>query len=71
MSAEERSLKSTARENESSPAPHLKNNRVVARYGQAFHVRTFVETGTYLGEVVDAVRDKFVKIFSIELEHHL
>jgi hypothetical protein len=54
-----------------NPAPNLIDQRVVARYGQAFHMRTFVETGTYLGEMVDAVRDKFEKIFSVELDRRL
>jgi hypothetical protein len=41
---------------------------VLARVQQEFpYIRAFVETGTYHGETVDAVKDKFDLVMSVEL----
>ncbi len=40
----------------------------VRSYGRAHRLRTLVETGTYMGEMVFAVRRDFDRIYSIELE---
>ncbi len=40
-------------------------------YGRRYRVRVFVETGTYLGDMVAAVRDAFGTIHSIELSPEL
>lgn len=51
--------------------PHLLKQRVVLEYAQAFGLSTLVETGTYYGEMIAAVRRRFRKIYSIELDPHL
>lgn len=54
-----------------SPPPHLVKQRVVVEYGRRFGLRTLIETGTYTGLMVDACRNRFSRIFSIELDHTL
>jgi hypothetical protein len=43
----------------------------IEEYRKKFHTETLVETGTYLGEMVEAQRDHFKKIYSIELSEKL
>ena len=48
--------------------PHILKQRIVKEYADRYSIRTFVETGTYLGDMVAATRGKFDKIVSIELD---
>jgi len=50
------------------PPPHLAKLAVVVDYAQRFGLRTFVETGTNLGYMVDSVKDVFVRVISIEID---
>jgi len=54
-----------------SPTPHLAKQQVIAEYQQKYDYRLFVETGTYLGKMVEAQRKRFEKIISIELGSEL
>jgi hypothetical protein len=47
-------------------SPHLLKQNVVRDYGAAFGLRTLVETGTYYGEMVAAIKRNFDSIYSIE-----
>lgn len=47
-------------------APHLLKQKVVREYGEKFAFKTLVETGTYYGEMVAAMRGHFDRIYSIE-----
>ncbi|MGB8783938.1 MAG: hypothetical protein ACLP0H_12420 [Terriglobales bacterium] len=47
-------------------SPHLLKQRVVREYGERFGLKTLVETGTYYGEMVAAMKGCFAKIYSIE-----
>ena len=49
-------------------SPHLLKQRVVREFGERFHLRTLVETGTYYGEMVVAMRNRFERIYSIEYD---
>lgn len=49
-----------------SRSPHLLKQKVVREYGQRFGLQTLVETGTYYGEMVAAMKDRFERIYSIE-----
>jgi hypothetical protein len=49
-----------------SRAPHLLKQKVVREYGEKFGLKTLVETGTYYGEMVAAMKDRFDQIYSIE-----
>jgi hypothetical protein len=53
------------------PSPHRYKQLTVLEYGRRFSVRVFVETGTYLGDMVRAVQDVFARIYSIELSPEL
>jgi len=52
------------------PGPKVKQE-YVKEYGKCFGMRTFVETGTYLGDMVNAVKKDFSTIYSIELSKEL
>jgi hypothetical protein len=53
------------------PASFLQKQTLITRMGREHGVKTFVETGTYLGEMIDAQRDHFQKLISIELSSEL
>ena len=47
-------------------SPHLLKQKVVREYGEKFGPKTLVETGTYYGEMVAAMKNRFDRIYSIE-----
>jgi hypothetical protein len=47
-------------------SPHLLKQKTVQRYGEKFGLRILIETGTYYGEMVSAIRPRFDAIYSIE-----
>jgi hypothetical protein len=47
-------------------SPHLLKQRVVREYGDRFGLKTLVETGTYYGEMVAAMKGRFDHIYSVE-----
>src|SRR5271154_7525057 len=49
-----------------SRSPHLLKQKVVREYGEKFGLKTLVETGTYYGEMVAAMKHRFDRIYSIE-----
>ena len=49
-----------------SRSPHLLKQKVVREYGERFGLKTLVETGTYYGEMVAAMKRRFERIYSIE-----
>lgn len=51
--------------------PHLHKKRIILEYAIAYNLKTLVETGTFLGEMVADVREYFDKIISIELSEAL
>ena len=53
------------------PAPSLVKQRIVRHYAKRFRLRTLVETGTYLGDMIEATRDTFDRIYSVELDKAL
>lgn len=53
------------------PPPNLVKQRIVNRYGRDYAVKTLVETGTFLGDMVHACRKNFDRIVSIELDPQL
>jgi len=50
------------------PPPHLLKQRTVKEYARRFSIGTLVETGTYLGAMINATKDTFSRIYSIELD---
>ena len=49
-------------------SPHLLKQKVVRAYGEKFGLKTLVETGTYYGEMVAAMKRRFDRIYSIEFD---
>jgi hypothetical protein len=53
------------------PVPHMAKQRIVKAYAIRYGLETFVETGTYLGDMIWAVRRTFREIHSVELDPSL
>jgi hypothetical protein len=51
-----------------NPPPHVLKVRVMRDYARRYGTREFVETGTYLGDTIEAVRQIFAHIYSIEID---
>jgi hypothetical protein len=52
-------------------SPHLLKQRTVREYAQRYGLRVLVETGTYYGEMVAAMKAHFDRIYSVEYESQL
>ena len=52
-------------------SPHLLKQRTVREYAERFGLRVLVETGTYYGEMVAAMKKRFTEIYSVEYDHAL
>jgi hypothetical protein len=55
----------------SGALPSLRKRRLLRSVGRRFGLKVLVETGTYLGDTVAAVRRDFRHVYSIELGHEL
>lgn len=53
------------------PPPHIVKQKVIEEYAAKTGVGVLVETGTYLGDMVEAQKNRFTKIYSIELSERL
>ncbi|HVF48706.1 MAG TPA: hypothetical protein VNA19_01390 [Pyrinomonadaceae bacterium] len=53
------------------PPPHVVKQLAIKQYQKRFNLGVFVETGTYLGEMVEAMRARFRKVYSVELSAEL
>lgn len=53
------------------PPPHIVKQMAIEEYRKKFYTEILVETGTYLGDMVEAQRNHFKKIYSIELSERL
>jgi hypothetical protein len=51
----------------SVPVPHNIKSDTIKYYAKKFQIKMFIETGTFLGKMVIAVKDTFESIISIEL----
>jgi hypothetical protein len=52
-------------------SPHLVKQHTVREYAQRYGLRVLVETGTYYGEMVAAMKHRFAEIFSVEFDSQL
>lgn len=59
------------RSNNPVPVPHVVKQNIIHKYKNKYHIHTFIESGTYLGDMVWAQRNNFDKIYSIELSKEL
>jgi hypothetical protein len=53
------------------PPPHAVKQKIVKFYAAKFKLQNFIETGTYMGEMIDAVLNTFPKIISVEFDKAL
>lgn len=53
------------------PPPHLIKQKVIKRYQKQGNYQILVETGTFLGHMVEAQKESFKRIYSIELGMNL
>jgi hypothetical protein len=63
-----RQLENWKRSGRPIPPPDLWKQSVVVEYGNRFSLKVLIETGTFLGEMVLAMRNQFGRIISIELD---
>lgn len=56
------------KEGKPSPPPHVIKQQVILEYAQLNDIDTLVETGTFKGQMIEAQKNHFKKIFSIELD---
>ncbi len=52
-------------------SPHLLKQRTVQEYARKYGLRVLVETGTYYGEMVAAMKGRFDQIYSVEYDPQL
>ena len=53
------------------PPPHVYKQRVIKSFADAFNLRVLVESGTYYGDMVEAMKGFFDVVYSIELSTEL
>lgn len=53
------------------PPPHAVKQEIVKDIAQKSKLKIFIETGTFLGDMVNAVKNSFEKIYSIEINEKL
>lgn len=53
-----------------APPPHAIKQRNIRDYRERFGLEVLVETGTFKGDMVEAMRHDFRKVYSIELADH-
>jgi hypothetical protein len=47
--------------------PHIVKQRMLLSHAKTFHTSTLIETGTFLGDMIYAMKDEFKDIYSVEL----
>lgn len=53
------------------PPPHLIKQRMILRNLEQFKPRIMVETGTLLGDMIEAMKHRFARLYSIEISPQL
>lgn len=64
-------LKRWKRDEKKVPVPNVAKVEIIKEYADKFDVKIFVETGTFMGDTVWALRKKFKKMFTIEIDDKL
>lgn len=54
-----------------NPPPNSVKQITIAYYQKKYSISTFIETGTYFGDMVEAQKNRFSKIITIELSEQL
>jgi len=50
------------------PPPHVVKQRTVREYARRFSTKVLIETGTFKGQMIEATKHQFSRIFSIEID---
>ena len=53
------------------PPPHIVKQRTIRSFAEKFGPKILIETGTYYGDMVEAMKGYFNQIYSIELSEEL
>ena len=53
------------------PPPHLVKKELIKKYSIKYKTNIFIETGTYLGEMIYSQKNNFKSIYSIEIQPDL
>jgi hypothetical protein len=67
----EKQLADWEKSGRSTPPPHIVKQNAIKEYQKKFNIQILIETGTYLGDMMDAQRNDFRQLFSIELSEKL
>jgi len=54
-----------------SPPPHIVKEELIRDYAKTFNTSILIETGTYLGDMVHAMKKSFSRVLSFELDDNL
>jgi hypothetical protein len=54
-----------------SPPPHIIKQQTLQSYSKKYDLKVLVETGTFYGDMIEAMKNIFDKIYSIELSQEL
>ncbi len=66
-----REIKDWERRGRPGPPPHIVKQRTIREFAERFGVKVLIETGTNYGDMVEAMKNHFSRIYSIELSNHL
>lgn len=58
-------------QNKPKPVPHIVKQKAVEECQLKYKLKTLVETGTFLGDMLYSQKDNFDKLISIELDYNL
>ncbi|MGO8684405.1 MAG: hypothetical protein ACLQUT_07505, partial [Thermoleophilia bacterium] len=61
---QKRELIEWGRQGKPVPPPHIVKQRTIRSFAERFKLNIFVETGTYYGDMVEAVKGNFSQIYS-------
>jgi len=50
------------------PPPHIAKQKVIEEFAKKYNLKTLIETGTFLGDMIYSQRNNFSKLVSIELD---
>jgi len=51
--------------------PHIIKEKVLKEHAKKFQLKTLVETGTYYGDMIEALKENFERIYTVELDEFL
>jgi hypothetical protein len=64
-------IKSWERNGKPVPPPHIVKQQTLRNYANKYGLKIFIETGTYYGDMIEALKNDFEQLYSIELSEML